>query len=170
MDTSLIALFPEADPLVGHWRERFDPWAAHGIGAHITIASPFLPDDQVDPTAVARLATILARHSIVVTLATINLLRGATALHPSADDALTALTDDIVTAWPEIAPRLRTGHSRPYHLTVACSDDPAVLSEVTSDLTSALPIRLRASRVDLIAHDHQSARVIAPFPLAEDST
>jgi hypothetical protein len=166
VDTSLIALFPAADPLVGHWRARFDPWAVHGIGAHITVASPFLPDDQVDATALGKLGPIMARHSVVVSFSAIDLLPGAIALHPSANDALAALTADIVAAWPEIAPRLRTGESRPYHLTVACSDDPAVLREVTSAITSALPIRLRASRVDLIAHDHRSARVVAPFPLA----
>ena len=123
MDTSLIACFPDADLLVGPWRARFDPSAAHGIGAHITVASPFLTENCVKAGVLARVAAIASRHSVVVSFASIDLLPGAIALHPSSDDSLAALTADILGAWPQIASRLRTGHSRAYHLTVACSTD-----------------------------------------------
>ena len=166
MDTSLIACFPDADLLVGRWRARFDPWAAHGIGAHITVASPFLTERNcVKAGVLARVAAIASRHSVVVSFASVDLLPGAIALHPSSDDSLAALTADILGAWPQIASRLRTGHSRAYHLTVACSTDTPVFNEVRSGLASALPIRLRAARLDLVTHDRDSVRVVASIPL-----
>jgi 2'-5' RNA ligase superfamily len=169
MDTSIIAGFPDADPLVGGWRMKFDPWAAHGIGAHATVASPFLPDDRVDAEVIARMGTIGARHAVVVSFATIDVLPGALALCPAADDSLIALTVDIAAAWPEITTRLRTGRSRPYHLTVACSTEDTVRREVTLGVASELPVHLRADRLDIVAHNPDYARVIASVPLATDA-
>jgi 2'-5' RNA ligase superfamily len=169
MDTSVIACFPDADPLVGRWRMKFDPWAAHGIGAHATVASPFLPDDRVDAGVIARVGAIAARHSVALSFATIDLLPGALALCPAAADPLIALTADIATAWPEITTRLRTGRSRPYHLTIACSTDDAIRSEVISSVASALPVQLRAARLDIVAHNGDSAHVVAAVPLATDA-
>jgi 2'-5' RNA ligase len=170
MDTSLIACMPDADAVVGRWRARFDPWAAHGIGAHITVASPFLPDDRVDAEVIARLSTIAARHRVVVSFEAIDQLPGAITFHPNSDESLTALTVDVVDAWPELDGRLRTGRSRPYHLTIACSSDPTVLRRVTSEIAPTLPLRVRASRLDVVAHDEERPRVVAEIPLANDGS
>jgi hypothetical protein len=165
MDTSVIACFPDADPLVERWRIKFDPWAAHGIGAHATVASPFLDDDRIDAGVVARASDIAARHSVVISFNTIDVLPGAIALCPAATDSLIALTADIVTAWPEITARLRTGRARPYHLTVACSTDDAVRNEITSGIASKLPAQFRATRLDIVAHEPAQVRVVAAIPL-----
>jgi hypothetical protein len=79
MDTSLIACVPDADAVVGRWRRRFDPWTAHGIGAHLTVVSLFLPDDRVDARISARLTAIAVRHHVVVSLNVIGQLPGAIA-------------------------------------------------------------------------------------------
>ncbi|EIM04291.1 2'-5' RNA ligase family protein [Rhodanobacter denitrificans] len=43
MAAFLAVLTPEADAVVGHLRERWDPAAQRGLGAHITLRYPFLP-------------------------------------------------------------------------------------------------------------------------------
>ncbi len=45
--TALVLPVPEADPVVGPWRDRYDKHAAEGVPAHITLLSPFLSTDQV---------------------------------------------------------------------------------------------------------------------------
>jgi len=43
MAAFLAVLTPEADAVVGHLRERWDPAVQRGLGAHITLRYPFLP-------------------------------------------------------------------------------------------------------------------------------
>ncbi|WP_425601473.1 2'-5' RNA ligase family protein [Dyella humicola] len=50
--TLLALLVPEAEPLVGELRARYDPAARRGLGAHITLVYPFL--DSADVTADVR--------------------------------------------------------------------------------------------------------------------
>lgn len=60
MTAFLAVLVPEADLVVGHLRERWDPSARLGLGAHITIRYPFLPFGQRSPEDVERLADAMA--------------------------------------------------------------------------------------------------------------
>jgi 2'-5' RNA ligase len=43
VEAALVVLVPEADALVGPFRERYDPSALEGMLAHITINYPFQP-------------------------------------------------------------------------------------------------------------------------------
>lgn len=43
LEAALVVLVPEADALVGSFRERYDPSALEGMLAHITINYPFQP-------------------------------------------------------------------------------------------------------------------------------
>ena len=43
LEAALVVLVPEADALVGPFRERYDPSALEGMLAHITINYPFQP-------------------------------------------------------------------------------------------------------------------------------
>ena len=44
-ETALVVLVPEAEAIVGRLRQRYDPSAAVGMPAHITINYPFLPGE-----------------------------------------------------------------------------------------------------------------------------
>jgi hypothetical protein len=45
--SSVIGLLvPELEPLVGPWRAQYDPSAAEGVGAHLTLLFPFKPAAQ----------------------------------------------------------------------------------------------------------------------------
>jgi hypothetical protein len=150
--TTIIALVPEAEAAVGSWRSRLDPWARRGVPAHVTLLAPFLPPPRLDGATVARLGAVLRRHAAVdIALTRVEQLPGAVALLPEPTEPLLALTRALLAEWPELAPRSCTGRERPYHLTVACTDAPALLAEVEADLEHALPIRARLRDVLLLA-------------------
>ena len=49
IEAALVVMVPEAEPLVGRFRAKYDPAAGWGMPAHITINYPFIPG--VKPTA-----------------------------------------------------------------------------------------------------------------------
>ena len=46
-ESALVILVPEAEPLVRPFRHRFDPSAALGVPAHITLLYPFIAPEQM---------------------------------------------------------------------------------------------------------------------------
>lgn len=58
--SALFALIPEAEPHVAHLRERFDPAARRGLGAHITIMYPLLTSDLRDESRLRSMAKVAA--------------------------------------------------------------------------------------------------------------
>lgn len=53
--TVLAVAIPEAEPVVGHWRQRYDPSTQFGVGAHVTVLFPFLPWESIDETILCQL-------------------------------------------------------------------------------------------------------------------
>jgi 2'-5' RNA ligase len=60
--TALIAVVPEAEPVVGRHRAALDRVASWGVPAHITVLFPFLPPEHVDGQVLAALGDIFAAH------------------------------------------------------------------------------------------------------------
>jgi hypothetical protein len=48
IESALVFLVPEAEALVGRFRDRHDPAAAAGMPAHITLLYPFKSPDAID--------------------------------------------------------------------------------------------------------------------------
>ena len=46
-ESALVILVPEAEPLVRPFRDRFDPSAALGDPAHITLLYPFIAPERI---------------------------------------------------------------------------------------------------------------------------
>jgi len=58
--TMIAALVPDAEPVVGPLRERLDPTARHGLGAHLTLVYPFTEPPRVTDATVAALREAVA--------------------------------------------------------------------------------------------------------------
>ena len=58
--TALVLPVPDAEPFVGSWRERFDPSAACGMPAHITVLFPFLSLERVGSDELGALNELFA--------------------------------------------------------------------------------------------------------------
>jgi len=57
-ESALVILVPEAEAIVGRLRQRYDPSAAVGMLAHITLNYPFLPGE---PTGTEMCASVSHR-------------------------------------------------------------------------------------------------------------
>lgn len=59
-DTALVVMVPEAEPYVGALRERYDPAAAVGVPAHVTVLFPFVPFEQLSGDVLRRVEFVRA--------------------------------------------------------------------------------------------------------------
>ncbi len=83
----------------------------------------------------------------------VELLPGAACMLPSDQRGLRRVTANLLRPWPQLLSTLRTGRSRPYHLTVASTEDHQVYDEIRAALDPLLPITMKLDVVQLVAHD-----------------
>jgi hypothetical protein len=60
-ESAVVLCVPEAEALVGPWRQRYDSAAALGVPAHVTLMYPFVPPDELpgaEPTVRALLSGV----------------------------------------------------------------------------------------------------------------
>jgi len=154
-ETALVVLVPEAEFLVKPFRDRFDPSAALGVPAHITLLYPFKPPDEIDEVLLAQLRDGFARFApIAFALQSIQRFPGVLYLAPDPVEPFRALIRAItgwypVTPpyggkWPDIIP----------HLSVASVGDEQALARIADEFTragrDALPIKATANEVCLL--------------------
>ena len=60
-ETALIFPIPEAEPYVRDLRDRYDPAAADGVPAHITVLYPFIPFEDLSNDVLRRVELIAAK-------------------------------------------------------------------------------------------------------------
>jgi 2'-5' RNA ligase superfamily protein len=150
--TTIVALVAEAEELVASWRIRLDPWAPLGVPAHITLLAPFLPVEAIDDAVVDRVRSIWTRRkALQLVLVRVAQIPGAIALLPGETTPLEDVTADLLAEWPELGSQVRSGSDRPYHLTIACRDDRALLAELLEELAPKLPLRADLRSLVLLA-------------------
>ncbi|MFJ6080386.1 2'-5' RNA ligase family protein [Streptomyces sp. NPDC092369] len=163
--TGLVVLIPEAEPVVGTWRERLDPAARAGVPAHVTVLFPFLHADAVDDAARAALGELAARRpAFDLRFERCGRFPGVLYLAPDPDTPFRRLTEAVVERWPEAPPY--GGKYEPVpHLTVGQVKDEAALDEAAADIGPKLPVTARVSSVDLVVFSGTEWRLEESFPL-----
>jgi 2'-5' RNA ligase superfamily len=155
MTTSLIAPIDAARDLLRPWHVMYQPWARQGIAPHVTLLSPFLSSDRITPEVEDRLAAAVGGCvPLDVVFDRVKLLPGAICMLPLDERGLHRATADVLRSWPQLVSTLRTGRSRPYHLTVACTEDHQMYDEIRAALDPLLPITMSLNAVQLVAHDN----------------
>jgi len=172
-ESALIVPVPEAEGLVGPWRERFDDSARTGVPAHLTLLYPFLPPEDVTPADVERLAALFA--SVAATpyalVAVRRFSRGVLYLAPEPDGFLRELTSRIWALYPHRPPYGGAFKEVIPHLTVAQQSDHSVLDRVESRVAPGLPIAAHASEAWLMLQDEAGRwRAGHRFPLGRNGT
>jgi 2'-5' RNA ligase len=167
--TGLIVKVPETEPAVGAWRSQFDPAAAAGVPAHITVLYPFLDKDLADAGVLRRLAAILAAHrALDLRFAEVRRFPGVLYLAPEPAAGLRALTSAIAAQWPEVPPYGGQFDDVVPHLTIAVSQDTSVLDMIESDVLDWLPVTARVESASLIVFDGGHWNELQSFPLTRD--
>jgi hypothetical protein len=155
--TALIVAVPEAEPVVGHWRNRYDRSASAGVYAHITVLIPFLDTDRIDTAVVGELTRMFAAHREFVT----EFRRTARwpqmlYLPPEPADPFSRLTADVIARWPDCPPHGGKYADTSPHLTVAIHQPDPILDQVDKDLTDHLPFSATVASVDLVAFENRA--------------
>jgi 2'-5' RNA ligase len=167
--TGVIVHVPLAEPLVGRWRLRHTYDAPLGMPPHVTLLFPFFPTDQLTDEVEARLARLLGEaDAFDVTFAQTARFPDVLYLEPQPSAPFAALTDAIAAEWPEHPPYEGVHETVIPHLTVAESEDEALLQQIGANIEPGLPFRTRVSEAQLYTEDsagrwHERSRLpLAP--------
>lgn len=135
----MVATVPEAEPVAGAWRLRHTYDAPLGMPAHVTLLFPYVPAEHV-ADAEERLAALLAAaDAFDVEFRRTARFPGVLYLAPEPTEPFLALSRAIWAEWPEHPPYEGVHDTVVPHLTVAESDDPALLDSIAADVEPQLP-------------------------------
>lgn len=152
MESALIVPVPAAEPVVGRWRNAYDPAANWGIPAHVTILYPFMPPDRIDDAVLTRVAAVIGSVT-AFEFALDSVSRFGTAvlyLEPKPADRFTALIAATAAEWPDYPPYEGAHDEVIPHLTIAHTGRGASFEAIASRVRDQLPIRTRAESVSLL--------------------
>jgi 2'-5' RNA ligase len=137
--SACIVRVPEAEPYVASWRDRFDPAAALGVPAHVTVLFPFMAPERIDAAVLGQAQAILSAVApFAFRLTRIDRFPGVLYLAPEPAEPFIALTHAFARAFPEFPPYGGQFATVVPHLTVGHVEDPE-LDRVASSLRASLP-------------------------------
>jgi len=150
----VLVRVPEAEPVVGEWRQRYTLDAPAGIPAHVTVLFPFVEPERLGEVE-GRLAELVAG-TAAFDLAFARTARWPEILYlePEPAEPFVALTHAIEREWPDQPPYGGAHETIVPHLTVAESADAAVLDRIAADVEPKLPIAMRVHEASLFVEDH----------------
>jgi 2'-5' RNA ligase len=170
-ESALVVLVPEAEAAAKPFRDRYDPSAAAGMPAHITLLFPFKAPEDIDATALGGLRDCFARFEpIRFSLGAIKRFHsGVLYLAPEPDEPFRQLTRSIWKLFPETLPYSGKWPDIIPHLSLARLADEALLTAVADDFAGAsagkLPLPAIASEVALMDNRSGRWKVEATFSL-----
>jgi 2'-5' RNA ligase superfamily len=159
-ETALVVLVPEAEPLIADHRLRYDPSAAVGVPAHVTVLYPFR--SVVDDVAAGVVADLASRvPAFDVTFATLARFPGEVVyLVPDPSEPFRGLTASAVESFPDCPPYGGAVPDPIPHLTVADGVNEVTANALAAEVQPRLPITARVGHLTLIAQDHTRRWII----------
>jgi hypothetical protein len=170
-ESALVVLVPEAEAVAKPFRDRYDPSAAAGVPAHITLLYPFKAPDEIDDMTLGRLRDCFARFEPVrFSLGTIRRFPGGVLyLAPEPDEPFRQLTLSIWKLFPETPPYAGKWPDITPHLSVAQLANETQLTAIEEDFSTAsqgnLPVPAIASEVALMENRSGRWKFRAMFAL-----
>lgn len=172
-ESALVILIPEVENLVKSFRDQYDPSAAVGVPAHVTILYPFKPPDELTADVIATLQGLISRRpSFYVSFPEFQTFPDTIYLAPLPAEPFRRLTEIIVERYPETPPYGGAFAEIVPHLTVAQMDNLQRLDKITDEFREAaqkkLPISARVNTVSLMDNSSGYWKVRAQFSLGSD--
>lgn len=151
----MLLCVPEAEELVGRWRDKADPSAAAGVPAHVTLLTPFLPADRVDAGVVAELEWFFAGvDAFAVDFEEVGEFPEPGVVHLTpVTRALDELAEALARRWPEAPPYEGRVGAPTAHLTVVRTDDAGLREQVREAVADGLPLTATVAQAALWACD-----------------
>ena len=162
--SAFIIHVSEAERLVGRLRLKYDPTAALGVPAHVTILFPFMSPERITPNVVHAAAEAFAVvPSFEFILNEVRRWPKTTYLAPEPEQPFIQLTKAVTQAFPEYPPYAGEHPEIVPHLTVAHGDVQAAETaegELRAALQSSGPIRGFCREVELIENSSGAWRTM----------
>ena len=158
-ESALVILVPEAEPLVRPLRDRFDPSAALGVPAHITLLYPFIAPERIGADTLDAIAACFRGFApIAFSLTEVRRFPTETLyLAPAPDEPFRNLTRTIWDRFPETPPYGGAWPDIVPHLSIGRFADAGELERVADEFIrasqTALPIRAHASTAVLLVNN-----------------
>jgi hypothetical protein len=170
IESALVIMVPEAEPLVRPFRERHDPSAAAGVPAHITLLYPFLAPDAVDARVLDDLSACFAPFvPISFALASIRRFPEVLYLAPDPAEPFRQLTLAIWDRYPQTPPYGGKWPDIVPHLSVAQLADEMQLERIAGEFApvaqAVMPITATANEIALIDNRMGRWHIRATFAL-----
>ncbi|MGH9284824.1 MAG: anthranilate synthase component I [Acidimicrobiales bacterium] len=165
-ETALVVPVPEAEALVGRWRDRLDRSASHGVPAHITLVYPFVEPSAINDALQRDLRTLFAAvEPFSYSLAEIRWFgRQVVFIAPEPPGPFSSIAEALADrygtppyggAYADIVP----------HLTVGQGADLGRLEEAADAVAADLPLAATATEAWLIEGDPAGWATRARFRL-----
>jgi len=173
IESALVAIIPEAEALVSSFRERFDPAAAAGVPAHITIIYPFKSPSDLTAEVMLQLEQLFASTpSFELRFVRAKRFPSVLYLAPEPDEALRRLTNMLIESFPEAPPYGGAFADTIPHLTIAHASDSQTLDRIGQDFArqtkGKLPIRSAVQEIVLMDNESGRWQIRHRFALAMD--
>ena len=169
LQSALIVPVPEAELWVKDLRERYDPTAAVGVPAHITVLFPFISPDLITDSNLARAAATFQHfRPFEFRLEQVGRFPQSLYLVPEPDELFISLTEAIVREFPEYPPYGGKFTEIVPHLTVAnrSAELSAIAETELSEIMKELgPIHAVCNVVELYENSSGHWRWARSFPL-----
>ena len=172
-ESALVVLIPEAESLVKSFRDQYDPSAAVGVPAHVTILYPFKPPDELTADVITTLQDLISRQpGFNVSFQELQEFPDILYLAPIPAEPFRHLTEIVAGRYPETPPYGGTFSEIIPHLTVAQASELQRLDEIANKFREIahkkLPIFVRVNTVSLLDNSGGGWKVRAQFPLGSD--
>ena len=169
-ESALVVLIPEVESLVKSFRDQYDPSAAVGVPAHVTILYPFKSPAEVTADVITTLRDLISgQPSFTVSFQELQKFPDTLFLAPTPAEPFRKLTKIIVERYPETPPYGGAFTEIVPHLTVAQAGDIQRLDEIANEFRAAarkkLPILAMVNTVSLLDNSNGSWKVRAQFSL-----
>ena len=156
----ILVPVPEADELVGGFRQNYDSVALLGVPAHITLLFPFLMPASIARDVLDELGSIFDEVSpFSFSLTALGAFPNAIYLQPVPAEPFISLTKKIFLAFPEAPPYEGKFAEIIPHLTIAQLnvelDGLAIEKEIAKGISAKLPFEAVAEEAWLMEEDEE---------------
>ena len=162
--TALVVLLPELEPLLGGWRDRYTGDGAHDMPPHVTLIFPFADSSEAEDRLGAVREVIGGFAPFEITLRETARFPELLYVRPEPAEPFVAITEALVSAFPEFPPYGGEFDEYVPHVTVAQSDEQ-VLATIEQELVTQLPVATRCERAWLVEETPAGWRRHTAFPL-----
>jgi 2'-5' RNA ligase len=151
--SAILVVVPEVEPIVAAHRLKYDPMAARGVPAHVTVLFPFRV--PVDDAVIEEMATICARlRAFTASFAEVGRFPGeAVWLKPEPETEFAQLLRTVHESFPDCPPYGGQFADVIPHLTVGQGLDRDGAATLTDVLRPQLPVVASVHELTLLVED-----------------